>query len=581
MSLGHCREEHSSGSSWRKACHYTIAEGSMPLDHQKVENATWLSKSGECHWAIVEGSMPLDHQKVENATGLSKSGECHWAIVEGSIPLDHQKMESATGLSQRGAYHWAIVEGSMPLGHTILDLNNLPRYIKHSRNRYAFKNGVTDYLKLYIRKTINAQIQELDSLLGTYDIERVSISPYLRPSATKGEDSDWDAGEGTWEDDELLHLDTRMKDFLSGCTNRRSHSICDSEEQRWGSAYIITVGHHTNESKFKSNNSSKKDVKSANLDCKEELKRETKVRSSFCEKRRTTLKLEFQLRWWNVPGSVFTVTRWMNSFFFAKHVERPRTYEPSGSEEVVKQYRRKQLERGSAAQFRFKDEKDWDHDQGSANVGTLNLDLHGLIKSLDCIPMHQRLGIDEGLFSQDQMCEILSYSSKNQEKYDKQKRQQKTAQPTVVVSSNGKHANGKQLKANAKKVNSKDHRKQNSIEPEANNKIRVTNASRDEVIGTKNYMSLSKPPDVKKLEDDLDALLGLSDTNCAIHEEHHTESADENTHKREDVKNAQTMSPDKPCDTGVVKKKVSVSENGAPVKKGDNLEDWLDDFLDD
>ncbi|XP_052769407.1 cell death regulator Aven-like [Mya arenaria] len=322
----------------------------------------------------------------------------------------------------------------------------------------------------------------------------------------------------------------------------------------------------SDESKFKSNNSSKKDVKSANLDCKEELKRETKV-----------------------------------------------TYEPSGSEEVVKQYRRKQLESnwsryteisssddddlptkrgedfnklfaqagGSAAQFRFKDEKDWDHDQGSANVGTLNLDLHGLIKSLDCIPMHQRLGIDEGLFSQDQMCEILSYSSKNQEKYDKQKRQQKTAQPTVVVSSNGKHANGKQLKANAKKVNSKDHRKQNSIEPEANNKIRVTNASRDEVIGTKNYMSLSKPPDVKKLEDDLDALLGLSDTNCAIHEEHHTESADENTHKREDVKNAQTMSPDKPCDTGVVKKKVSVSENGAPVKKGDNLEDWLDDFLDD
>jgi len=51
------------------------------------------------------------------------------------------------------------------------------------------------------------------------------------------------------------------------------------------------------------------------------------------------------------------------------------------------------------AQFRFKDEEEWIDNAGETTTAPLNLDLNSLVASLDCIPLHERLGLDKNIFT--------------------------------------------------------------------------------------------------------------------------------------------------------------------------------------
>ena len=56
---------------------------------------------------------------------------------------------------------------------------------------------------------------------------------------------------------------------------------------------------------------------------------------------------------------------------------------------------------GSSAQFRFRDEEDWEEttDASSTTNSFLVMNLDDLQKSLTCLPLYQRLDIDKDLFS--------------------------------------------------------------------------------------------------------------------------------------------------------------------------------------
>ena len=56
---------------------------------------------------------------------------------------------------------------------------------------------------------------------------------------------------------------------------------------------------------------------------------------------------------------------------------------------------------GSSAQFRFRDEEDWEEttDSSSTTNSFLVMNLDDLQKSLTCLPLYQRLDIDKDLFS--------------------------------------------------------------------------------------------------------------------------------------------------------------------------------------
>lgn len=73
---------------------------------------------------------------------------------------------------------------------------------------------------------------------------------------------------------------------------------------------------------------------------------------------------------------------------------------------------------GTSAQFRFKEEEQWDEGE---IIGTdaelLAVDLSDLSDSLQCIPLYHRLGVDKDLFSIDQMEEMESTAKLHQEQY--------------------------------------------------------------------------------------------------------------------------------------------------------------------
>lgn len=53
---------------------------------------------------------------------------------------------------------------------------------------------------------------------------------------------------------------------------------------------------------------------------------------------------------------------------------------------------------GAAAEFRFKDERQWDEDVKTNNIsGFFSIDCNNLVSSLECIPLYKRLNLDDTL----------------------------------------------------------------------------------------------------------------------------------------------------------------------------------------
>ncbi|KAK3090142.1 hypothetical protein FSP39_009478 [Pinctada imbricata] len=58
----------------------------------------------------------------------------------------------------------------------------------------------------------------------------------------------------------------------------------------------------------------------------------------------------------------------------------------------------------ASAQFRFKDEESWEDDETDQSEATcLNVDLASLATNLSCIPLHERLGLDQSLFTEEEL----------------------------------------------------------------------------------------------------------------------------------------------------------------------------------
>ncbi|OWF38247.1 uncharacterized protein LOC110466500 [Mizuhopecten yessoensis] len=78
---------------------------------------------------------------------------------------------------------------------------------------------------------------------------------------------------------------------------------------------------------------------------------------------------------------------------------------------------------GTSSQFRFKEEEDWDDSESvSTDTKLLAVDLSDLTASIQCIPLYQRLGIEQDLFSTEQIQEMESIARENAQEYQPRSR---------------------------------------------------------------------------------------------------------------------------------------------------------------
>ncbi|KAL4237924.1 hypothetical protein ACF0H5_002634 [Mactra antiquata] len=228
---------------------------------------------------------------------------------------------------------------------------------------------------------------------------------------------------------------------------------------------------------------------------------------------------------------------------------------------------------GSAAQFRFKDEEDWSETDEDNVTSSLCLDLDNLAESISCIQLHQRLGVDEALLSEEQIMEIKATAANNEQiyylKYPKDSNETKnivkpsTKSGITTACSNVDSANtDKRVK---KEQNNTNTNVKKSINKSANISDKVSKSAKESVPESKIEDTVkSKDKETLSLEDDLDMLLSL-DEPVNI----------QKVNSKETVKFNKAVNGESKVKTTETAKKVSDKPTDTAA-----LEDWLDSVLD-
>ncbi|XP_041351333.1 cell death regulator Aven-like isoform X2 [Gigantopelta aegis] len=268
---------------------------------------------------------------------------------------------------------------------------------------------------------------------------------------------------------------------------------------------------------------------------------------------------------------------------------------------------------GAQAQFRFKDEQDWESDvpclTDTSNI--LSLDCDMLAVAIQCIPVHERLGLDEELFSKDQV-DVFHQEADRFQKFYKQlpatngenhDTENLTSVPRLKISERETNttdtSDSKPVlysdRSGGENIVLTNSLKTNTVTKEnigvilsdsdkhVNRDIEALSTDRDHVSekGTEHrqlYKSVNKvkPSKTECADDELDFLLSMETpqsrrTEISVSSDRHLESAKEKQLQLE-------MKSDEPVLTAL-----SNSQQSKPsTKSGDeeSLEDWLDSVLD-
>ncbi|XP_069116536.1 cell death regulator Aven-like [Argopecten irradians] len=254
---------------------------------------------------------------------------------------------------------------------------------------------------------------------------------------------------------------------------------------------------------------------------------------------------------------------------------------------------------GTSSQFRFKEEEDWEDDESvCADTKLLTVDPTDLAASLQCIPLYQRLGVDQDLFSTEQIQEMEADAREHTLQYNPSPKPADITQPhrtnppsvdnpsttdhtqlSVNKVKRDKDTNGINLTAVSKENLTKpkvdgDLFKQKSDSQKsadvvagsvgAGASVNTTSVVRTPVINNHNSTG-EKTTGVSRdnLDDDLDFLLSLENPSEAT-------SLGETTHQNSIQETAKSP-PDKTGNT---------TQSKESAKETENLEDWLDSVLD-
>ncbi|KAH3846340.1 cell death regulator Aven-like isoform X2 [Dreissena polymorpha] len=196
---------------------------------------------------------------------------------------------------------------------------------------------------------------------------------------------------------------------------------------------------------------------------------------------------------------------------------------------------------GSAALFRFKGEEDWASVEGEATDNLMALDLQDLAQALDCVPLQERLGLNQDLFSDEQLAEMRTFAERSKDKYDKLSEQSTVPKIESVT-------------------------KKKSFADEQSSRKQHKDVSPVTVDLAPNYnASNKKTKEILDLEQDIDALLNDNEDSKTV------------TCNSEKISTGLEETVQK---TSVPNGQISSQKTGNDPAPSKNLEDWLDDFLD-
>ncbi|XP_013414289.1 cell death regulator Aven-like [Lingula anatina] len=171
----------------------------------------------------------------------------------------------------------------------------------------------------------------------------------------------------------------------------------------------------------------------------------------------------------------------------------------------------------SDSQFRLKDEKDWEEEEGIACIA---IDCNNIAAALQCVPLYKRLNIEKSLFEEEQLKQIEESARLNADLY----KQDNNFRPSVASQ-------------RTETLNIKDNAPGLNLQQKDKIYAKTTATGNDCPIPDNNTKISSE-----NLEEDLDYLLSLDVPN----------KTDQTLHK-----------------------------DGTKCEDGTNLEDWLDSVLDD
>lgn len=163
---------------------------------------------------------------------------------------------------------------------------------------------------------------------------------------------------------------------------------------------------------------------------------------------------------------------------------------------------------GSASQFRFKDEMEWTDGQGSTTA-TLAIDFEELSETLSCIPLDEKLGICESVFSEQQKNEMTAFSKAQQRKQPFE-----DIKAGFIESENVKHYLGTKttyISEHPGITNSSSPPSQKDSESSGKQGSKVDAISNDRVDLHKYQFDKKRNEDRESLEDDLDKILSLDE----------------------------------------------------------------------
>ncbi|XP_045163175.2 cell death regulator Aven-like [Mercenaria mercenaria] len=233
---------------------------------------------------------------------------------------------------------------------------------------------------------------------------------------------------------------------------------------------------------------------------------------------------------------------------------------------------------GAATQFRLKDEEEWNTESlGSTATAVLAVDFENLAHSLDCIPLHERLGIDDHVFTEEQLNEMKAHSAENEQKYRAAADVIKTDDKMKAMDrseNTGSNSSKVIRKPGSSAIENNDTKKTSDI-PTQNMTVDKVNMKNDKVQNKLENKQKNKDfakQEVEELEDDLDMILSFGDTNDKKVEPVY--KVDRIIDKDAKVKIEKVNAVDMEC--------VSKAKEKKGHDKGkENLEDWLDSMLDD
>ncbi|XP_046567098.1 cell death regulator Aven-like [Haliotis rubra] len=229
------------------------------------------------------------------------------------------------------------------------------------------------------------------------------------------------------------------------------------------------------------------------------------------------------------------------------------------------------------AQFRFKDERDWEGGPSPAvdNSQIVSLDCPSLATAIDCIPLYKRLGVDKESFTENQIILQDLEAKKNLDLYN--------CSPGLPSSSDAEKSNCTSVSTAVHETGGSDHKQKPKGEITLTGLVKPTNSVLDfrkptttlckegeqRTVGVETVKVETE--DKATLDEDLDFLLSLDTPS------NKTQAAVSLVEDKTGTADPVTGAPTKPISSTKIIPPAAKSDG----VKEEELEDWLDSVLGD